>query len=188
MSRSSQAHRQRGASALEFALAAPLLLGVLLGMIDIARYVMTVQNASSAATAAADLASQTESFLPQMDVAQVVTGREIAVLSLAAAEVARPVDLTADGALIVTLVGNPGAGPAISWQRRWGRADIPSRVSVGALRGVSIGPNESAVYAEIACNFRPWLLSGRLLGLAETWSFHVVSVRRPRLGGPVILP
>jgi hypothetical protein len=179
---------RRGASALEFALAVPLLLGFLLAIVDIGRYVLTVQNASSAATAAADLASQTESFTPQMDVAQVVTGREIAVLSMAAAEVARPVDLTADGAVIVTLVANAGLGPAVSWQRRWGRADIASRVGPGALRGIVIGPGESAVYAEVACNFRPWLLSGRLLGLADTWAFHVVAVRRPRLGGPVILP
>lgn len=177
---------RRGAGALEFALAAPLLLGFLLAMVDLGRFVLAAQLAASAATAVADLASQTENFTAEMDPARVVSGQEIAILMLAAAEVARPVDLTADGALIVTVMANRGSGVETSWQRRWGRTDIPAQVSPARLRGITIAPGESAVYAEVASTFRPWLLSGRLLGLEEDWQVRSVAVRRPRLGGPVV--
>ncbi len=177
---------QRGGGALEFALAAPLLLGFLLAMIDLGRFVLSAQLAASAATAVADLASQTETFTAEMDPERVVTGQEIAVLMMAAAEVARPVNLTADGALIVTVMANRGAGVEISWQRRWGRSDIAAQINPARPRGVTIAAGESAVYAEVASTFRPWLLSGRLLGLQEGWQFHSVAVRRPRLGGPVV--
>lgn len=182
----SRRHFRRGAGALEFALAAPLLLGLLLATVDLGRFLMAAQLAASAATAVADLASQTARFTPEMDPGAVRTGQEVAVLAAAAAEVARPVDLTTDGAIIVTVVENAGAGAQVGWQRRWGRADIPASVSTASLRGIVIPPGDSAVYAEVAGRFRPWILSGRLLGLSDSFEFRSVAVRRPRLGGPVL--
>jgi hypothetical protein len=173
----------RGGAALEFALAAPLLLGFVLAAIDLGRFVTTAQRVAAAAAAVADLASQVETFSPEMNITNVVTGRELAVLGLAGAEVARPTDVSVDGAIIVTSATNSGNGAAIAWQRRWGRSDIVSRVSAAS---VPIGPGEGAVFAEVAANVRPWLLAGRLLGLPETQVFRSVAVRRPRLGGPVI--
>jgi hypothetical protein len=180
------ARASRGAGALEFALAAPLLLGLLLATVDLGRYLVAVQLAAASATAVADLASQTEQFTPEMDPAAVTTGREVAVLAKAAAEVARPVDLTTNGAIIVTVMTNRGNGPEVAWRRRWGRPDIVSAVGPGALRGISIPSGDSAVYAEVTGVFRPWLLSGRLLGLEESFRYQSTSVRRPRLGGPTI--
>jgi hypothetical protein len=176
----------RGAGALEFAFAAPLLLGLLLATVDLGRYVVAVQLAAASATAVADLASQTDRFTPEMDPSAVVTGREVAVLAQAAAEVARPVDLTAEGAIIVTVITNRGSGPEVAWTRRWGRSEIQSVVGPGALRGVPIPSGDSAVFAEVAGTFRPWLLSGSLLGLKEAFAYRSISVRRPRLGGPTV--
>ncbi len=173
----------RGGAALEFALVAPLLLGFVLAAIDLGRFVTTAQHVAAAAAAVADLASQVETFSPEMNITRVVTGRELAVLGLAGAEVALPIDVSVDGAVIVTSATNSGNGAAIAWQRRWGRSDIASGVSAAA---VPIGPGEGAVFAEVAANVRPWLLAGRLLGLPETQVIRSVAVRRPRLGGPVI--
>lgn len=178
--------RQRGAGGLEFALALPILLAFVLSVVDLGRYVLTTQRAASAAAAAAELASQTEQFTAEMDVEAVTTGREIAVLAVAAREVALPVAILSDGTLFVTLVANDGGGPAISWQRRWGRSDATPGAGTAALGGIILQPGEAAVVAEVVCQFRPWLLSGRLVGLPETWEYRAVSVRRPRLGGPVI--
>lgn len=188
MSRSERAVRRadRGAGALEFALAAPLLLGFLLAVVDLGRYLIAAQLAAAASSAVADLASQTEDFTPEMDPAAVVTGQELAVLARAANEVARPVDLLTDGAIIVTVMVNGGSGPEIAWQRRWGRADIASSVSAADTRGVSIGAGDSVVLSEVAGVYRPWLLSGRLLGLEEAFQYRSVSVRRARLGGPTL--
>jgi Flp pilus assembly protein TadG len=175
---------QAGAGALEFALAAPMLLGLLLATVDLGRYLVSAQLAAAAATAVADLASQTEQFTPEMSPDAVVTGRELGVLAKAAAEVARPVDLTTQGAIIVTVYTNSGSGAVVAWQRRWGRTDIASTIGAGSLRGITIPQGDSAVFAEVAGTFRPWLLSGRLLGLEEAFEYRSVSVRRPRLGGP----
>ncbi|MGL6042794.1 MAG: TadE/TadG family type IV pilus assembly protein [Sandaracinobacteroides sp.] len=182
----SQKFRNRGAGALEFALSAPLLLGLLLATVDLGRYLVSAQLAAASATAVADLASQTDTFTPEMDPDAVTTGQEVAVLAQAAAEVARPVDLTTDGAIIVTVMTNRGNGPEIAWTRRWGRSDIRTTVSATSLRGVPIPAGDSAVFAEVAGTFRPWLLSGRLLGLDEAFEYRSVSVRRPRLGGPTV--
>lgn len=176
----------RGAGAIEFALAAPLLLGFLLAIVDLGRYLMAAQLAAAASSAVADLASQTEDFTPEMDPALVVTGQELAILPRAANEVARPVDLMTDGALIVTVVVNGGSGPQIAWQRRWGRADIQSSIGAAETRGVVIASGDSVVMAEVVGVFRPWLLSGRLLGLEEALQYRSVSVRRARLGGPTL--
>lgn len=191
MSRSSDVPRaarrvRRGAGALEFAVAAPLLLGFLLAIVDLGRYLIAAQLAAAAASAVADLASQTENFTPEMDPAQVTTGQELAVLARAASEVARPVDLMTDGAVIVTVLVNGGSGAEIAWQRRWGRSDIATTISAGDTRGVSVAAGDSIVFAEVAGVFRPWLLSGRLLGLQDAFAYRSISVRRARLGGPAL--
>lgn len=177
---------RRGAGVLEFALVLPILLAFILSVVDLGRYVLTTQRAASAAAAAAELASQTEQFTAEMNVDAVASGNEIAVLAVAAREVALPVALLRDGTLFVTLFANDGGGPAVSWQRRWGRGDSAPGAGMAALRGITLGAGEAAVVAEVVCQFRPWLLSGRLFGLPDTWEYRAVSVRRPRLGGPVI--
>lgn len=191
MSRSDRASRperrtQRGAGALEFALAAPVLLGFLLAVVDLGRYLVAAQLAAAAASAVADLASQTEDFTPEMDPELVTTGQELGVLARAATEVARPVDLTTDGAIIVTVLVNGGSGAEIAWQRRWGRTDIVTSVSAADTRGVSVAAGDSVVFAEVAGIFRPWLLSGRIMGLQDAFEYRSVSVRRARLGGPTL--
>ena len=176
----------RGGGALEFAIGAPLLLAFVLAIVDLGRFVTDAQRATSAASAAADLASQVERFTAEMNPELVVTGEEVAVLPVAAREVAKPLDLLRDGALIVTVVANQGAGAAVSWTRRWGRSDVVSRVGVASLHGIVLANGEGAVFAEVTYRFRPYLLSGRLFGLRDGWEFRTSAVRRPRLAGPEI--
>jgi len=182
----SDGHAQRGGSALEFALMAPLLLGFVLAGLDLAAFVGDVQRTAAAATAAADLAAQIDHFTPETDINRVTTGREIAVLALAASEVARPDDLWADGALIVTSIANTGNGPAVAWQRRWGQAGLTSQVDSGNLAGLTVHSGEGAVFAEVVRQVSPWRFTGRLLGLPQTMLVRRVAVRRPRLAMPEI--
>lgn len=177
---------QRGGSALEFALVAPLLLGFVLAGLDLAAFVGDVQRTAAAATAAADLAAQIDHFTPETDVNRVTTGREIAVLALAASEVARPDDILADGALIVTSIANTGSGPTVAWQRRWGRNSLASQIGASHSGGLSIAAGEGAVFAEVVRQISPWRFTGRLLGLPPTMQVRRVAVRRPRLAKPEI--
>lgn len=185
MSRSD--HRwQRGGGALEFALVAPLLFGFVLAGIDLATFVGEVQRTAAAATAAADMAAQIDSFTTETDITKVSTGREIAVLALAASEVARPYDLFTDGTLIVTSIANTGNGPSVAWQRRWGLSSMVSQVGSGNYGGLTIANGEGAVFAEVVRVVSPWRFTGRLLGLPETMLVRRVAMRRPRLASPEI--
>lgn len=177
---------RRAGSALEFALVAPMLLGFILAALDLASFVSEVQRTAAAATAAADLAAQIDNFTAETNISRVTTGREIAVLALAANEVARPRDLFADGALIVTSIANTGNGPVQAWQYRWGSASFASSVSSGDLAGLTISNGEGAVFAEVVQRITPWRFTGRLLGLPQSMVVRRVAVRRPRLAMPVI--
>jgi Flp pilus assembly protein TadG len=179
---------QRGAAALEFALAAPLLLGFIMGVIDLGRFVTDTQRANSATAAVADLASQIEHFTDISDPGKIVTGSEVAVLAATASEVAKPLELFGQGALIVTSVANTGQGVIIAWQRRWGRSDVQSQVSTSSLHGITLRMGEGAVFAEVVYRFQPYLLSGGWLGTDGNGDVHMLAVRRPRLTGPVLDP
>ena len=113
--------------------------------------------------------------------------RELGVVNIAAREVAKPLQLFTEGAVIITVIGNPdGRGPQQIWKRRWGRTDITSRISATSLQGIVIASGESAVFTEVGYYFHPYILSGRLLGLDNNAYFQTGAVRRPRLGGPAL--
>lgn len=185
MSRSDRRTR-RGAGVLEFAIALPVLLAFVLAIADLARFVLDLNRLAAAAAAAADLGAQVERFTPEMDPNAVTTGREVSVLALAARESARPMDLLdGGGAVIVTSVANVNGSVGVAWQRRWGRADIAARGGAGAL-GLRLAAGEAALYAEAGYRFRPFILSGRILGLTNNEAIVATAVRRPRLSGPTI--
>jgi Flp pilus assembly protein TadG len=186
MSRSRQRRFRGGGAALEFALVLPLLLGFVLAGLDLASFVAQVQRASAAASAAADVATQIDKFSPETDIAKIVTGRELAVLALAATEAAHPQPLLTDGAIIITSMANTGGGPSVAWQRRWGRPELPSLIGSSNTGGLNVAAGEGVIFAEVVCSVRPWLLSGGLFGLPEEIVVRRTAVRRPRLAIPAI--
>jgi len=188
MSRRHSPRSRRGASALELALSLPMLLGFMLAIIDLGRFISDTNRATSAAAAVADLVSQTESFVDKPNPDTVATGKELGVANIAAREVATPLKLFTDGVVIITVISNDGAGPVVSWVRRWGRTDINSNVSTSKMRGIVLVKGEAAVFAEVGYKFHPFLLSGKLLGLDEDQIFQTTAVRRPRLTGPKLVP
>lgn len=184
--RQQRGNLQRGGAALEFALVVPLLLGFVFAGLDLASFVGQAQRAAAAATAAADLATQIDQFTSETDITRVVTGRELAVLGLAASEAAKPQALFDNGTLIVTSFTNSGNGASVGWQQRWGRTDLASQVGAGNSGGVSVAVGEGAVVAEVVMRLRPWLFSGGLLGFSEEIEVRRTAVRRPRLAIPVV--
>ena len=177
---------RRGAGALELAIAAPIILAFVLAIVDLGRYVIDLQRVTGTAASVADFGAQVETFTNVSDPAAVVTGQEVGVLAVTGLETSKPLDLIGQGALIVTTVSNDGKGAVVAWQRRWGRADVAATVSTSALQGITLQSGEGAVFAEVVYRFRPFLLSGGLLGFKDTWDVRALAVRRPRLSGPKI--
>lgn len=185
-SRLSSRFRRRGAGAIEFAIAGPILLGFMLAIVDLGRFVADLHRITSAAAATADIGSQVEEFIDEMDPDKVTTGSEIAVLALAARETAKPLELLEEGGVIVTSVNNTDGVVAIAWQRRWGRDDFSSNISTAELRGVTLARGESAIFAEVVYRFEPYLLSSALFDLEGGKDIRTTAVRRPRLAGAAI--
>jgi Flp pilus assembly protein TadG len=102
-----------GNVAVEFALALPVLIGLMLASAELARFVILHQKMDRVATTISDLVSRAET----------ISEDELADIFTAAGEVAFPYNLVDLGVVIVSSVTNPdGDGPIVAWQRSGGGA------------------------------------------------------------------
>ncbi|ALG74523.1 hypothetical protein VY88_30315 [Azospirillum thiophilum] len=174
---------RRGIAALEMALIAPILLLLITATVDLVRFANTVLTLNRAAANVSDIATQFDTLRAGMTV---VKGNEVGVLFLAAAEVARPLDLMTSGSVIVTSVANMGVGSRVMWQQRVGTA--ASQVGVpGGIPALPAGfvqdSGDNAIFTEIAFPFTPYLLSGPWLGAGGGVTvLYARAVYQPRLG------
>jgi hypothetical protein len=100
-----------GNVAVEFALAAPVLIMLMLASAELARFVILHQKMDRVATTISDLVSRAET----------INESEMTDILTAAGEVAFPYDLANLGVVIVSSVTNPdGNGAIVAWQRSGG--------------------------------------------------------------------
>ena len=112
---------QAGNVAVEFALAVPVLLFLMLGSAEMGRFVLLNQKMDRVATTVSDLVSRAET----------ISESQIADILTAADQVAEPFDLSDLGVVIVSSVTNAdGTGPVIAWQRSGGGVYV-ARASSG---------------------------------------------------------
>ena len=115
----------RGLAVMEFAFALPVLVMILLGCFDAARFVLINQKMSRVASQSADLVAQLD----------VVTEAEIDDLFVAADSTAEPFPLGTEGKVVISSIFRPyspvSAVPTIVWQRKppGPRGDEPSRAA-----------------------------------------------------------
>lgn len=170
-----------GALMIEMAFAMPVLATLMLGGVEVARYVLLHQKLDRVASSIADLVSQAEA---------VSTGDLLNVFD-AAQYVAKPFDLPADGAVIVSSVTNPlGSGGArINWQQvGGGGVSAASRIgsaggSASLPDGFVLADGQTIIVAEVFYDYNPWIL-GNVTGSEQI--YHM-SLYRPRYGGLTIL-
>lgn len=97
-----------GNVAVEFALSVPVIMLMMLGSAEMARFVILHQKMDRVATTISDLVSRAET----------ITESQIADIFTAADQVAEPFDLANLGVVIVSSVTNSdGSGAVIAWQR-----------------------------------------------------------------------
>jgi hypothetical protein len=185
---------RHGIAAPEFALIAPLLILALMAMIDLTRLVVTALKLDQVAAGVSDIGTQFEELRQGMEV---VKGNEVGILFVAAQEVAKPLDLKAYGAVIVTSVANLGNGPAIMWQQcwsgdacvNWPTSEIGSTVGAAPALpdGFTLRVGESALFAEAYYLLQPYLLSANWFSTDNDERIAVHKMRRmavfrPRFG------
>jgi hypothetical protein len=164
-----------GNVAVEFGLAVPVLLMLMLASAELARFVIIHQKMDRVATTISDLVSRAET----------ISESQIGDIFTAAGEVAFPYDLGNLGVVIVSSVVNPdGEGPVIAWQRSGGGAytatsHLGTEGNDATLSGdFEVREGETAIIAEVYFDFTPFL-SELIVApqLIYRSAFH-----RPRLG------
>jgi TadE-like protein len=164
-----------GNVAVEFALAAPVLIMLMLASAELARFVILHQKMDRVATTISDLVSRAET----------INESELEDIFTAAGEVAFPFDLADLGLVIVSSVTNPdGNGPIVAWQRSGGGSH-PGTSQVGTegdeatLSGdFEVREGETAIISEVYFEFSPMISEMVVAPQVVYRSAHY----RPRLG------
>ena len=171
---------RRGSVAIEFTLVAPFLAMLGLAMLDVVDFLRVALRLERTAGEVANVVAQYEALRES----------EFATLFDFAGRIAAPYRVTdADGAVVLTGIGNSGSGPLVLWQRRVGSPGYAS--AFGAEGGPAIipprsadlviGNGQGAVVAEVFYAREPWILSGRFLSAAPFSRLQSFAVQRPRM-------
>ena len=162
---------------VEFGLAAPVLLMMMLASAELGRFVLLHQKVDRVATTVSDLVARAET----------ISESQLDDIFTAAGQVATPFDLAGLGVVIVTSIANPsgdGQGPIIAWQRS-GSGSYSGTSQLGAEgdeadlpAGFDVREGETAIISEVYYDFAPFL-SELIVRPQEVYrSSH----HRPRLG------
>lgn len=164
-----------GNMAVEFALAVPVLLLLLLGSAELARFVLLHQKMDRVATTVSDLVARAET----------ISESQLDDIFTAIGEVAEPFAIGDLGVVIVTSIENlDGEGAVIAWQRSGGGSKSAySELGVegdtpNLPEGFEVREGETAIISEVFFDFEPFLSE---MIVAPTTVYRVAH-HRPRLG------
>jgi Flp pilus assembly protein TadG len=164
-----------GNVAVEFALTLPVLMLLMLGSAEMARFVILHQKVDRVAVTMSDLVARAET----------IKESELDDIFGAADLVAQPFDLRNLGIVIVSAVTNEdGSGARIAWQRRGdGAASHASQIGTqGAAATLyadfQVRQGETAIIAEVFYDFEPFLSEL----IVEPQTLYRRAHHRPRLG------
>jgi Flp pilus assembly protein TadG len=164
-----------GNVAVEFALTLPVLMLLMLGSAEMARFVILHQKVDRVAVTTSDLVSRAET----------IKESELDDIFAAAEFVAQPFDLPSLGIVIVSAITNEdGSGARVAWQRSGG--GFASHTSqIGTQGGAAtlsadfeVREGETAIIAEVFYDFEPFLSEL----IVEPQTLYRRAHHRPRLG------
>ena len=164
-----------GAVAVEFGLAVPVLILLMLASVELARFVFLHQKMDRVATTISDLVARAET----------INESQLADIFAAVGEVSDPFDLPNLGVVIVSSVTNlDGNGATIAWQRSGGGSYSASS-ELGGEGDPPILPadfvvreGETAIISEVYYDFTPFLSEL----IVEPQVVYRNAHHRPRLG------
>ncbi len=168
------ARRQEGIAYLEFAIALPLLAALLMGAVEVTRYILIVQKVEKAAVTISDVVAQS----------QTINSAQLAQLIEAAKEVMKPYSFNSNGYVIISSVTKTGVNaPKVNWQYAGGGSWVKSSL-VGVTGGTALwlpftlDDKENVIIAEVFYNYTPIVTNKVISG----HMIYKVSTFRPRLG------
>jgi Flp pilus assembly protein TadG len=164
-----------GNIAVEFALTLPVLMLLMLGSAEMARFVILHQKIDRVAVTMSDLVARAET----------ISESELVDIFIAADQVAEPFDLLNLGIVIVSAVTNDdGTGPTVAWQRSGaGTASHDSQIGTEGnpatlTADFEVREGETAIIAEVFYDFEPFLSEL----IVEPQTLYRRAHHRPRLG------
>ncbi len=178
---SSFALRERGSVAIEFALALPIWIILLLGSSDGAFLMILSQRVDRIAYSVTDIVTQSE----------MVTLDDLDNIMLAAGQLMEPFPFDAQGVVVVSSVYKPaGQATRISWQYAGGGSLIrDSRLGTAGStpllpNGLTLNDNDNVIIAEVYYAFTPLFINAGILSAGDLYR---VAIYKPRLS-PLITP
>lgn len=129
----------RGVVLIELAIAAPVLILLIFGGIELARYILTHQKVSRLASSAADITSQ----------GQTITELGIQNIFASTEHVSGSLNFETRGFMILTAVSKVGDNPpTVDWQRTYGATLTGDTASkIGTPSGIATLPNNLTLNA-----------------------------------------
>lgn len=155
-----------GVAMVEFAFAAPLLLTLILGGVEIANYALAHLRVSEIAVTVADNAGRVPTGIDESNIYEVFDGAET---------VGESIDFEANGRIILSSLEHNektggDEGQVINWQRCWGSLDQPSLYGAenfgennddlefgmgSSANRISSIEGTAVMFAEVVYNYQP---------------------------------
>ena len=169
------ARDRRGSILMELAIGLPILVIILLGCFEAARFVLLDQKLARVAASTADLVAQADG----------ISEAQITDLFSAADDTATPFDLVAGGRVIISSVTRPTTAAAtVAWQRiSPGTLSVTSAIGQAGQTatlpdGLTLREGENIIVAEVFYNYTPVFLGETPF---TSKSLYQVSYNRPRI-------
>jgi len=168
---------ERGVAFVEFAFAAPILLVLILGGLELVNYALAHMRVNQIAMTVADNAGRVVTGIDEANVYEVFAGAGV---------IGDPLDFETNGRIVLSSLqdneqtGN-AAGQMINWQRCWGELDIDSvygnedagRADATLAQGmgspsqrITSLPGTAVMFVEVTYEYQP-LISDTILPLAD---------------------
>ena len=133
---------QRGAAAVEFAILAPIMIGLYFGLVETSEAVLAERKADHAASAIGDLVAQSSGTVSSSHLADIVAIGQT-ILS--------PYSSTGMQVRISSLTPNSAGAPAVTWSYGSGM----TKLSAGTTKTIpiTIAAGDSVIYSELKYTF-----------------------------------
>lgn len=165
-----------GGVMIEFGFAMPVLVLLMLGGVEIGRYVLLHQKLDRTAMTVSDLIARV----------QTVTTAEVDTVFTAANLVMEPFTMGTQGAVVISSVKEDSGTPKVIWQRT-GAGTLSITSTVGTQGGNAtisdndlVDPDQAIIVGETYYQYTPWFID-----LIPSTTLRHTAVFRPRLSGEV---